>query len=705
MSEKTNENGRSDHTNELIKEKSPYLLQHAHNPVDWRPWGQEAFDKAKRDDKPIFLSVGYSTCHWCHVMAHESFEDPEVADLMNQVFISIKVDREERPDVDDIYMTACQMMTGSGGWPLTIIMTPDKKPFFSATYIPKHSFGGRVGMMDLIPRIGEIWKTRRQEVLNSADQVTDVIRNNTRFEPGEDLDETDLKRTYEQLSRRFDPKNGGFSDAPKFPSPHNLVFLLRYWNRMGNKSALEMVEKTLTEMRRGGIFDHVGFGFHRYSTDGQWLLPHFEKMLYDQALLALAYLEAHQATGKKEYADTARDIFTYVLRDLKDPGGGFHSAEDADSEGEEGKFYVWTVDELTGLLGEQDAKLAEKVFHCTKEGNFTEEATRRRTGANILHLRGSLQETARRLGIREDELAEKIEGIRQRLFAEREKRIRPHKDDKVLTDWNGLMIAALSRGARVLDEPTYAEAAKNAVNFIFSAMRTDEGRLLHRYRDNEAAVSAHADDYAFLIWGLLELYEATFVPDYFSKAVDLHKEMTVHFLDKEDGAFYSTADDSEEMLIRNQSIYDGAIPSGNSVAAWNAFRLARMTGDTEYEEIARRIGRRFSKQVKQIPSAHTQLMIAMDFGFGPSSEVVIAGDPEAEDTRAMIEALRRIYAPRKVVLLREEGDRYEAIRSLAGYIEHQKPIDGRATAYVCRNFACGRPTTDAGDLAGLLNQT
>ena len=702
MSGEANENGRSDHTNDLIKEKSPYLLQHAHNPVHWRPWGREAFEEAEREDKPIFLSVGYSTCHWCHVMAHESFEDPDVADLMNRVFISVKVDREERPDVDDIYMTACQMMTGSGGWPLTIIMTPDKKPFFAATYIPKHSFGGRVGMTELIPRVEEIWKTRRQEVLNSADQVTDVIRNNTRHEPGDELDETDLRRTFEQLSRRFDPNHGGFSNAPKFPSPHNLVFLLRYYSRTGSKNALHMVETTLTEMRQGGVFDHVGFGFHRYSTDERWLLPHFEKMLYDQALLALAYLEAHQATGKKEYADTAREIFTYVLRDLQDPGGGFHSAEDADSEGEEGKFYVWTVEELTEPLGEQDAALVQKVFHCMKDGNFAEEATRRRTGANILHLRGSLPETAGRLGISEDNLTGKIEGIRQKLFAEREKRIRPHKDDKVLTDWNGLMIAALSRGAQVLNEPAYAKAAKKAVEFIFSKMRTDKGRLLHRYRDNEAAVSAHADDYAFLIWGLLELYEATFDPDFFSKAVDLQKEMMLHFLDEKDGAFYSTADDSEEMLIRNQSIYDGAIPSGNSVVAWNAFRLARMTGKMEYEEAARGIGRRFSKMVKQAPSAHTQLMIAMDFGFGPSSEVVIAGDSQAEDTRAMIEAVRRIYVPRKIVLFRENDDRSEAILRLAEFIEHQKPIGGRATAYVCRNFACGRPTTDARELSGLL---
>jgi len=419
--------------NRLASEKSPYLLQHADNPVDWYPWNDEAFEKARQEDKPIFLSIGYSTCHWCHVMAHESFEDAQVAKLMNDTFVSIKVDREERPDIDGIYMTVCQMMTGSGGWPLTIIMTPEKKPFFAATYIPKETRFGLTGMLDLIPKIQDVWTNRKIEVIESSEKITSTIQQLSPGTPGEELNGHLLSSAYEALSARFDPEYGGFGSAPKFPIPHNLLFLLRYWKTTHDKKALQMAEQTMQAMRRGGIYDHVGFGFHRYSTDREWLVPHFEKMLYDQAMLVMAYTETFQATGKPEYEQTAREIIAYVLRDMTVPEGAFYSAEDADSEGKEGKFYVWTEDEIRQVLGDRANPVIE-LFNITKEGNFEEESYRRKTGQNILHLKVSLPE----------ESASQWETDRQKLFAYREERFHPHKDDKILTDWNGLMIAALA---------------------------------------------------------------------------------------------------------------------------------------------------------------------------------------------------------------------------------------------------------------------
>jgi len=691
------------HYNRLIFEKSPYLLQHADNPVDWYPWGPEAFEKARKENKPIFLSIGYSTCHWCHVMEHESFENPEVARLMNEVFVSIKVDREERPDIDNVYMMVSQMMTGSGGWPLTIIMTPDKKPFFAATYIPKENRFGRIGMLELIPRIKEIWATRRGEVLSSANQITFALRQVSQDAPGEELDEATLKLAYEQLAKRFDEQHSGFGSAPKFPTPHNLLFLLRYWKRTNNEKALEMVEKTLQGMRRGGIYDHIGFGFHRYSTDSEWLLPHFEKMLYDQAMLAMAYTEAYQATGKEEYRKTAREIFTYVLRDMTAPEGGFYSAEDADSEGKEGKFYLWTEEEIRQVLGSEEADLILKVFNIEKNGNFMEQATGKRAGANILHLRKSLTEIASELKMSDQDLQKRLETARQKLFAYREKRIHPHKDDKILTDWNGLMIAAFAKGARVFDEPRYAEAAKATVDFILKNMRKSDGRLLHRYRDGQAALPAQVDDYAFLIWGMLELYETIFEVRYLQIGLDLNRDLMKHFWDDNNGGFYFVADDGENLLVRQKEIYDGAIPSGNSLAMLNLLRLGRITANYDFEEKAARIGRAFSRNVKQSPSAYTQLMVAVDFGVGPSYEVVIAGNSQAKDTKEMLKAIRTQFIPNKVVILRPTEQESPDINRLAEFTKSQASIDGRATAYVCLNYNCKFPTTDITKMLDLLN--
>ena len=685
--------------NRLARERSPYLLQHADNPVNWFPWGDEAFATARKLDKPIFLSIGYSTCHWCHVMEHESFEDPEVAKLLNDAFVCVKVDREERPDIDGVYMTVCQMLTGSGGWPLTIVMTPNRKPFFAGTYFPRRARFGHVGMLELIPRLQTTWKERRDEVVRSAESIAASLARAVRKDPGADLGKDVLDRAAAQLADRFDPRHGGFGSAPKFPTPHNLFFLLRHWRRTKSPATLEKVERTLQAMRRGGIYDHVGFGFHRYSTDAQWLLPHFEKMLYDQALLAIAYTEAWQATGKPAYERTAREILTYVLRDMTDPGGGFYSAEDADSEGEEGKFYLWSVDDVPALLGAEDGKLVADVYSFQEAGNFVEQGSGERTGTNIVHLAKPLSEIAAARGTTEDALRTRLETLRTKLLAAREKRVHPHKDDKILTDWNGLMIAAFARAARAFDEPEYAEAASRAADFVLAQLRRPDGRLLHSFRDGSpSAAPAHADDYAFIIWGLIELYEATFNAARLHDALALNALLLEHHWDEAAGGLFFTAADGEKLLVRRKDIYDGAVPSANSVAMLNLLRLARITGTAELEEKAAALGRAFAGEVARAPLAYTQLLVAVDFAIGPAHEVVIAGRPGAEDTRAMLTALRTAFIPNAVVLLRPAGEAAPAIARIAPFTEAQTPIDGKAAAYVCQNGACNRPTTDVAEL-------
>jgi uncharacterized protein YyaL (SSP411 family) len=698
--------------NRLISEKSPYLLQHAHNPVEWHPWGPEAFERASKENKPIFLSIGYSTCHWCHVMEQESFEDPEVAQLMNETFVCIKVDREERPDIDSIYMTVCQMMTGRGGWPMTIIMTPDKKPFFAATYIPKETRFGQTGMKELVPSIKALWEEKKEELLTSAERITGALDQIATESPGYlkslagELGESALKQAYEHLSHMFDEQYGGFGTAPKFPTPHNLMFLLRYWRRTGDERALGMVEKTLQGMRLGGIYDHVGFGFHRYSTDSRWFLPHFEKMLYDQALLAMAYTEAYQATGgTAEYEQTAREVFAYVLRDMTDPKGGFYSAEDADSEGEEGRFYLWTQEEVNGILSKEEADLVTTIFNMNKGGNCAEEATGKETGKNILFLKKPLRDIASDLAIPLEELGHKLEDARAKLFNARTNRMHPHKDDKILADWNGLMIAALAKGAQVFADPLYEEAARRAADFILTYMVDARGRLYHRYRDGDPAVAGFLDDYAFLAWGLIELYEATFEAIYLRRALDLNTIMLTHFWDEERGGFYFTADDADTVLVRKKEIYDGAVPSGNAVAMLNLLRLARLTAHSELEEKAAHLSRTFSNAVSQSPGAFTQLMIALDFALGPAYEVVIVGKPDAEDTKEMVKTLRKVFAPSKVVLFRRAEEATADITHLAEFTKDLSSLNDKATAYVCRNFLCELPTTEAHRMLALLQET
>jgi hypothetical protein len=696
-------NGRK--PNRLKGEKSPYLLQHAYNPVDWHPWGSAAFKKAKKEDKPVFLSIGYSTCHWCHVMERESFTDLTVAKLLNKTFVCIKVDREERPDIDSIYMKACQMMTGSGGWPLTVIMTPDKKPFFAATYIPKETRFGRTGIKELIPRIKSLWESRREELASSAHKITDLLKQSEKRAEtikSKELGESILESAYEKLAEQFDEHNGGFGVAPKFPSTHNLLFLLRYWKRTGNEKALQMVEKTLRAMRLGGIYDHIGFGFHRYSTDSIWFVPHFEKMLYDQAMLTIAYTEAYQATGRQEYARTVREILTYVLRDMTDPQGGFYSAEDADSEGEEGKFYLWTEDQINGILTTDESELVKKVFNVKRRGNYQEESTWKRTGRNILCLKKSTEEIASQLKIPPRVLQERLNMARQKLHNARKKRVPPSKDDKVLTDWNGLMIAALAKAARVLDETRYGDAAEQAADFVLDKLRDSEGQLHHRYRDGEAAIRGFLDDYAFFIWGLLELYETTFDAEHLESALELTEDLTKHFWD-EDGGFYFTADDAEHVLIRKKKIHDGAYPSGNSVAFLNFIRLAKMTANTQLEKRAHEMLSSFSGIISQSPTAYTHLMVGIDFALGDSYEVVIVGNRQSEDTQKMLKAIRNRFVPNKVVLFREATEESPRISDLAYFTRDLHSRGGKATAYVCRNYECNLPTSNAKKMLDLLN--
>jgi hypothetical protein len=690
--------------NRLIEEKSPYLLQHAYNPVDWHPWGHEAFDKADKENKPIFLSIGYSTCHWCHVMEKESFEDEDVAGLMNDAFVSIKVDREERPDIDSVYMTVCQMMTGNGGWPLTIIMTPEQKPFFAATYIPRETRFGMAGIKQLIPRIKGLWESNRAEVLASADEVTAVLETTASEQNGIPLTKDTLEAAYQGLSRNFDAQYGGFSGAPKFPAPHSLMYLLRYWKRTGDERALKMVEITLASMRSGGIYDHLGFGFHRYSTDRRWRVPHFEKMLYDQALLAMAYSEAYQATGKEDYEETAREILTYVLRDMTAPLGGFYSAEDADSEGGEGAFYVWTEEEIRENLTEKEADVFTAIFTIQGTGNLTDEATGTRAGSNIPHITRPLPAVAQELGMQPGECTEILETARGKLFKAREKRGRPHKDDKILTDWNGLMIAALSKGAGAFHEPAFREAAERAAGFILTRMRDAKGRLFHRYRDGEAAISAFLDDYAFLSWGLIELYEASFDTAHLRTAIEFNEAMLEHFWDHDNGGLYFSADDAEGMLVRKKELYDGAIPSGNSVALLNLLRLSHLAGNAQYEEKAAHLLRACSTTVTEVPFAYTHFMAALDFSLGLSSQVVIVGNPRSKDTMTMIESLQGLFLPNTVMMFRSTEEHHPDIIRLADYTRDLGSIEGKATAYVCRDFRCDLPTTDEKQMLALLHE-
>jgi len=686
--------------NKLITEKSPYLLQHAYNPVDWYPWCEEAFTKAKNEDKPVFLSIGYSTCHWCHVMERESFEDFSVAELMNKVFVNIKVDREERPDIDNVYMTVCQMMTGGGGWPLTIIMTPDKKPFFSGTYFPKEKRYGRIGLIELINQINSAWKTRRNEINNSAEQITNYLCEYNLPKQKNEITSDIFEKAFKVFETKFDKTFGGFGASPKFPSPHNLMFLLRHWKKTGNTSALEMVEKTLTQMRMGGIFDHIGFGFHRYSTDKEWLLPHFEKMLYDQALISYSLVETFQATQKEEYKIIAEEIYEYVLRDMTSTEGGFYSAEDADSEGEEGKFYVWSEDEINILLKE-DSHFFKMIFNILPEGNFTEESTRNNSGTNIPHLKKSITDCSIELNIPPEELNHKINNWRKILFEERRKRIHPFKDDKILTDWNGLMIASFAKAGKVFNNQKYIDAAEKCIQFIFNKLSTPEGKLLHLYRLDEASVNGTADDYAFVVAALLELYEATFKVKYLRKAIDLNEIFINHFYDNKNGGFYFTSNESESLIVTTKEIYDGAVPSSNSVALLNLLKFARITANQHYENLASEIIKSFSEEISKQPSSYTQFLCGLDFAFGPAYEVVIVEGKDESHTKKIIEIINKKFIPNKVLVF-IPGKNSDEINKIAEFTSSFTTLGNKTTVYVCKNYQCNLPVNNPDTIVGLF---
>lgn len=689
----------SSNQNRLASESSPYLLQHADNPVDWYPWGDEAFEKAREEDKPVMVSIGYATCHWCHVMAHESFEDDEVAALMNEAFVNIKVDREERPDIDNTYMLVCQMLTGSGGWPLNVFLTPDKKPFYAATYIPRQGRHGRPGMRELIPWISQVWENEREKIRNSSQEIINAFQKSNAFEATDQLDESVLDDAYHQYEQQFDEVYGGFGTSPKFPSPHNLMLLLRYAKQNPDSDALSMVEKTLTQMRMGGLFDQIGWGFHRYSTDREWLVPHFEKMLYDQAGLLVAYTEAWQMTENPLFKQTADEIVSYLTRKMQDEEGGFYSAEDADSEGEEGKFYVWSVSEIREVLPTAEAELVIEVFNLTEEGNYKDEASGRRTGKNIPHLKKTMADLADERNMEEEELRSELASIRQKLLEKRQERAHPLLDDKILTDWNGLIIAALAKAGRAYQNEDYISYAEQCWQFIESTMFVDD-KLKHRYRNDDVAIDAHADDYAFLVWGLIELYEATFESEYLKEAISLNQQFIDRFWDEGNGGFYFTSESAEELLGRKKEIYDGAMPSSNSVAMMNLLRLGRMTGNTEWEQMADQAQKLFGKDIKKAPNGFGAALLSVDFISGDSQEIIIAGNRSNSDTQKMMDSLQGQFLPRAVVLLNDPAD--DKIRELASYLSDFDMQVDKATAYVCQNYSCELPTTDSEKMMELL---
>lgn len=669
--------------NALAREKSPYLLQHAHNPVHWLPWGEEAFAIARREDKPVLVSIGYSTCHWCHVMERESFEDEDIAALLNDAFVCVKVDREERPDVDSVYMNVCHLLTGSGGWPLNVVLTPDKKPFFAATYIPPTSRQGRSGLDELVPRIIHIWKNEREKILESSQRITAALSDMERQDSDPEALDAELssRLVHGSLSSTFDEEWGGFGTAPKFPSAHTLLFLLQHNRRTGNENSLRMATETLRAMRAGGIWDHVGFGFHRYSTDARWLLPHFEKMLYDQAMLALAFLEAFQLTNDTEFADTARRIFEYVLRDMRSPDGGFYTAEDADSEGEEGLFHTWTRDDIHDALSAQEAAQVCEHYNIRPEGNFHDEATGRLTGRNIPHeiASGSLP-------------SEKLDTLRKKLFAVREKRIRPHLDDKILTDLNGMMIAALARGGRVLKDDSLVKAAQKAAEFISSTLVSKDGKLIHGYRNGAMNAPGTLDDYAFLLWGLLELHDATFDSGWLKMAEAIATTMLGEFEDTENGGFYLTPESGETILVRQKPGYDGAIPSGNSVAVYVLTRLGRLLDRPNLVETATRCTAAHSQTLRHQPLGLVHMVSGLDILHSPPESVVVAGPKNAPETQVLLNVLLTSYRP-GLTMRFVETDTSSKEAKASEYVQGLKIMKATAGAWLCQNYRCEEPIT------------
>jgi len=683
--------------NRLKGETSPYLLQHAANPVDWHPWGDEALSRARELDRPIFLSIGYSACHWCHVMEHESFEDAGIAELMNRYFVNIKVDREERPDLDQIYMNAVTALTGRGGWPMSVFLTPDLRPFFGGTYWPPDARMGMPGFRDVVQKVHEAWVERRGDVDRGAAELTEaVVLMSTALAEPSPLSDDLPRNALSALLRAADRQHGGFGGAPKFPHPMDLRVLLRGWRRFGSEDALGVVRLTLDKMSQGGIYDHLGGGFHRYSTDARWLVPHFEKMLYDNALLVSTYVEAFQATGDPNYARVVRETIDYVLREMTDAGGAFYSTQDADSEGVEGKFFVWSEREIADLLGPADAEIFGYCYDVSPQGNWE--------GANILNRVKTHAQAARVLNLSEEDLHAILARSREKLFAARSQRVPPGRDEKILVSWNGLMIAALAQAARALDDAAYARAAERAADFLLQNLRDSSGKLLHTCKDGRARLNAYLDDYAALVDGLVELFQATGNTRHLNAALDLSGRLVESFHDANQGGFFYTSHDHEALIARQKDSQDGATPSGNGMAATALLKLARLTGRDDLERYAVATLESLSGQLARIPMAGGQSLIALDFLLGPAHEVVLVESRPDAGPDGLAQMLDRQFLPNAVVVRRQAGQAPPASDDpLASLLAGKVPLNDRETAYVCARGTCQAPTTEAAAMLATLN--
>jgi len=699
--------------NRLINEKSPYLLQHAYNPVDWFPWGEEAFEKARRENKPIFLSIGYSTCHWCHVMEHESFENDSIAAMMNNLFVSIKVDREERPDVDKVYMSAVQAMTGSGGWPLSVFLTTDLKPFYGGTYFPPRDAHGRPGFPRVLERIHQVWEDDREKIIESGNQLIALLRQEQGApESDADIGESILKKTYHQIAAQYDAKYGGFGGGTKFPRPVVLNFLLRYHARTHTVEPLNMALATLRSMALGGMYDHLGGGFHRYSVDAQWRVPHFEKMLYDQAQLANSYLDGYQITHDEFYARIARETLDYVLRDMTDPGGGFYSAEDADSpdpekpsNSSEGAFYFWTKAGIERILASDSAEIFCHHYGVDEHGNALSDPLGEFKNKNILFSPFTLEQTANFFSMDRTKIESILAAARKKLFEMREARPRPLRDDKIITAWNGLMIGAFARASRIFSEPRYAEAATRAAHFVETALYDPAtSTLKRRFRNTEAKFEAQLDDYAFFIQGLLDVYEATFDPRSLQLALELHGTQISFFWDASEGGFYDFSGRDPSILLRTKETYDGAEPAGNSVAAMNLIRISQMTNDSILKKMLETMIRLIGAQVQQTPHAMPLMMAAIDFFLSTPKQIVIAGKRDSADTRKFLEEIARRYLPNKILLLANGDSNQKFLASRLPFLASMTPLENKATAYICENYACNLPTNDVNHFITILDQ-
>lgn len=696
--------------NRLKDEKSPYLLQHAYNPVDWFPWGAEAFRKARDEDKPIFLSVGYSTCYWCHVMEREVFENEEIAQLMNEALVCIKVDREERPDIDRVYMTAVQAMTGSGGWPMSVFITHDLKPFFGATYIPPKPQHGRPGFPDVISRIREVWRDDRTKILESGSRIMEFLQESSATDSSEVVGAKVLDEAFHRLRSSYDSDKGGFGTAPKFPRPSLFNFLLRYYHRSREEAASAMTLMTLRKMASGGIYDQIGGGFHRYSVDGEWRVPHFEKMLYDQAQLVGSYLEAYQVSRDPFFADVAKNVLEYVLKTLTSREGGFFSAEDAESAldanqpdvKEEGEFYLWRTSELKTLLGERDASLVSYYYGLEDSGNALHDPMRIFVGKNIPYIAHTREEVAKYAHLTAEDVPGILDRSRMILLTHREQRPRPHLDDKILTSWNGLMISAFAKAYQLFSDPRYLKAAENAAEFIMTKMYDPgTGTLLRRYRDGDARFEGGLQDYAFLSAGLIDLYEAAFDTRWLEYALSLTEKQIVKFRDSENGGFYDTPGTDPTILVRTKEDYDGAEPTGNSVALMNLLRLSRLTNRPDWRVLAETGVASFGKRLNRMPEVAPQMLTAVAWIHAEPPELIIAGTPHRGDTMRILEEIHSKFLPEKILILADDNGRTYFSQRLP-FLENMKPIAGKATLYLCRNYACQLPASDPAEIAGIL---